>query len=138
MTVPVLEINPDYLQMLMLKVRGIMGKEQGEDERSGSDAVDDESAEILEELPGDLSREEVVEEIQGLSAREQAELVALMWLGRGDAEPEEWQDLIDQAVDRAEVPTENYLLDHPHVADHWAEGLEKLGLGGRVDEVEEV
>lgn len=138
MTVPVLEINPDYLQMLMLKIRGLMAKEQGEDEPSGSDAVDDDNAEILEELPGDLSREEVVEEIQGLSAREKAELVALMWLGRGDAEPEEWSDLVQQAMERAETPTENYLLDHPHVTDHWAEALEQLGLGGRVDEVEEV
>jgi len=137
-TVPVLQINPDYLQMLMLKIRGLMAKEQGEDEPSGSDAVDDDNAEILEELPGDLSREEIVEEIQGLSAREQAELVALMWLGRGDAEPEEWSDLVQQAMERAETPTENYLLDHPHVTDHWAEALEQLGLGGRVDEVEEV
>lgn len=138
MSVPVLEINPDYLQMLMLKVRGLMAKEEGEDEASGSDAVDDGNAEILEELPGDLSREEVVEEIQGLSAREQAELVALMWLGRGDAEPAEWEDLVSQAMERAETPTEKYLLDHPHVADHWAEALDQLGLGGRVDEVEEV
>ncbi len=57
MSVPVLEINPDYLQMLMLRVRGLMAKEEGEEEASGSEAVDDGNAEILEELPGDLSRE---------------------------------------------------------------------------------
>src|SRR6476620_5901552 len=81
-------------------------------------------------LNPDLSREEVVEEIQGLMPRQQAELVALMWLGRGDGEPEEWDELVARAVERREVRTENYLLDHPLLAEHWLDGMERLGLGG--------
>jgi hypothetical protein len=30
----------------------------------------------------------------------------------------------------SEVPTENYLLDHPPLAEHWLDGMERLGLGG--------
>jgi Protein of unknown function (DUF3775) len=84
----------------------------------------------LQDEEDDLSREEVVEEIQGLMPRQQAELVALMWLGRGDGEPEEWDELVARAVERREVPTENYLLDHPLLAEHWLDGMERLGLGG--------
>jgi hypothetical protein len=46
-----------------------------------------------------------------------------MWLGRGDAEPEEWDDLVARAFERREVPTENYLLDHPQLAEHWLANL---------------
>ena len=70
-------------------------------------------------LNPDLSREGVVEEIQGLMPRQQAELVTLMWLGRGDREPEEWDELVARAVERRAVPTENYLLDPPLLAEHW-------------------
>jgi hypothetical protein len=33
-------------------------------------------------------------------------------------------------VERREVPTENYLLDHPLLVEHWLDGMERLGLGG--------
>jgi hypothetical protein len=58
----------------------------------------------------------------------QAELVALMWLGRGDVEPEEFSATVELAESRREVPTDDYLLDQPLVAEWLAEGLEKLGL----------
>ena len=80
-------------------------------------------------LNPDLSREEVVEEIQGLMPRQQAELVTL--IGRGDREPEEWDELVARAVERRAVPTENYLLDPPLLAEHWlATAWSWLGLGG--------
>jgi hypothetical protein len=34
------------------------------------------------------------------------------------------------------VPTENYLLDHPLLAEHWLDGMERLGLGGLGAEAE--
>jgi len=66
-------------------------------------------------------------EIRALDKRQQAELVALMWLGRGDAEPEDCDELVQQALDRQEVPTAMYLLDHPLLADDWLAGMERLG-----------
>ena len=129
-----LTIDPDYVRMLVVKVRAIMGKEETEVPDEGSNFTDDDAPpSSFQEEAEDLSREEIMEEIQGLEPRERAELVALMWLGRGDAEPEEWAELLAQAVERQEVPTENYLLDHPLLAEHWLDGLERLGLGGLVD-----
>jgi hypothetical protein len=126
-----LTIDPGYLRRLVVKVRSFMGKEASELPDEASNPTDDEMpSSALQEEEDDLSREEVVEEIRGLDTREQAELVALMWLGRDEGDPEEFEDLVRQAMERREVPTEDYLLDHPHVAEHWLEGMERLGLGG--------
>ena len=128
-----LSIDPDYLRRLVVKVRSFMGKEETDLPDDGSNPIDDEvPLGALQDEDDDLSREEVVEEIQGLSPRQRAELVALMWLGRGDGEPEEWNELLARAIERREVPTENYLLDHPLLAEHWLDGMERLGLGGLV------
>lgn len=126
-----LSIDPDYLRRLVVKVRSFMGKEAPELPDDGSNPTDDElPSSALQDEDDDLSREEVVEEIRGMGRRQQAELVALMWLGRDEGEPEEFGQLVIEALQRREVPTEDYLLDHPHVAEHWLEGMERLGIGG--------
>jgi hypothetical protein len=126
-----LSIDPDYLRRLVVKVRSFMGKEAPELPDEGSNPTDDAlPSSAHQEDDDDLSREEVVEEIRGLDRRQQAELVALMWLGRDDRDPEEFEQMVIEALGRREVPTEDYLLDHPLVAEHWLEGLDRLGLGG--------
>ncbi|HSM42082.1 MAG TPA: DUF3775 domain-containing protein [Afifellaceae bacterium] len=122
-----LDIDIDYLHMLILKVRAVMAREALDVPDPGGNPTDDEVPATLQMLPDDLSREEVVEEIRGLSETQQAELVALMWLGRDDGEPAEWNDLVTQAAERRETPAEDYLLGHPLLADYWAGGLERLG-----------
>jgi len=130
-----LSIDPDYLRRLIVKVRSFMGKEATELPDEGSNPTDDEMpSSALQDEGDDLSREEVVEEIRGLEPRQQAELVALMWLGRDEGAPEEFEGLVRLALERREVPTEDYLLDHPLVAEHWLEGMERLGLGGLTGE----
>jgi len=133
-----LTINPAYLRMLVIKVRAIMASDDVVTPETGDNSIDDEISESLQERPDDLSREEVVEEIDGLGLSQQAELVALMWIGRGDGEPQEWADLLKLAEERREVPTAQYLLDHPLVADFWADGLDKLGYGSMVEGVTEI
>jgi hypothetical protein len=97
-----LSIDPDYLRHLIVKVRSFMAKEDTDLPNDGSNPIDDDiPLGALQDEEGDLSREEVIEEIQGLTPRQRAELVALMWLGRGDGEPEEWNDLVAHAFERA-------------------------------------
>jgi len=85
-----LSIDPDYLRHLVVKVRSFMAKEETDIPDDGSNPIDDEvPLGALQDEEDDLSREEVIEEIQGLTPRQQAELVALMWLGRDDGDPEE-------------------------------------------------
>jgi hypothetical protein len=82
----------------------------------------------LQDTRGDLSREELREELQGLTERAKAELVALMWIGRGDEEPNDWEAVVEMARARADTPTPEYLLSEPLVGEHWSEGAERLGL----------
>jgi len=126
---PELSLSPDYVARLIVKMRGVQGREGLTDPQSGSNAPDDDEIDALQDTPGDLSREEIREEIIGLSPGEQAELVALLWTGRGDAEPEDWSATVKLAGDRHETPAPRYLMSEPLVADFWADGLEKLGVG---------
>jgi Protein of unknown function (DUF3775) len=123
-----LSLSPDYIGLLAVKMRAVQGREGLSDPDSGSNPIDDNMIDTLEDTPDDLSREEVREEIQGLGPRPQAELVALLWTGRGDAEPEEWEATVDLASQSRDTPTPHYLLGQPLVAEYILDGLEKLGI----------
>ena len=54
-------------------------------------------------------------------------MVALLWLGRGDYELEEWDTLLEDADDAWSDHTADYLLAHPLLADQLTEALELFG-----------
>lgn len=85
---------------------------------------------VLEDRADDPTAVELTSWILDLGETEQAELVALMWLGRGDDEPENFPDLVEQARGRQEHGrrTVAYLLGTPQLGDYLEEGLEKLGV----------
>ena len=121
-----LTLNPDFLRSLILKLRAVMAQEELVSPDSGSNASDDEGPATLQDSPDNLIREEIAAQIEDLEPDQQAELVALMWIGRGDLEPEEWSEAVEMAANRQDGPTSRYLLTHPHVADHLDEGLDLL------------
>lgn len=51
-----------------------------------------------------------------------------MWIGRGDAEPEEWEETVRLARELKDEPTPRYMLRHPMVAEEWAEGAARLSI----------
>ncbi len=123
-----LSISGDYLARLIVKLRGLEAREGLVDPQSGSNPTDDQMLDVLQEEPGDLSRMEVIRELQGLNERQQAELVALLWVGRGDAEPEDWPATVEMARERRESPTPTYLLKDPLLSEYWQEGAARLGI----------
>ncbi len=86
---------------------------------------------ILESRRGDATADELRAFIARLNEDEKAELVAVMWIGRGTFEPEDLQEAILTARQEATTPTENYLLGVPLLSDYLEEGLEKLGIDSR-------
>jgi hypothetical protein len=122
----VITLSPEFLRSLILKLRAVMGQEDEVSPDSGSNASDDEGPATLQDSPDNLTRDEITAQIEDLEPDQQAELVALMWIGRGDMEPEEWEEALALAADRHDGPTARYLLAHPHVADHLDEGLDLL------------
>ncbi len=65
--------------------------------------------------------------VDDLEPDQQQQVVALLWLGRGDYSLEEWEDAIEQACADWTPDTAAYLLAHPLLADHLREGLELHG-----------
>ena len=123
-----LHLNKDYLARLIVKVQGLQAQSAEVDVASGSNPADEDMRSALEAAPDDLTRREIIAEIAGLNDRQQAELVALMWIGREDAEPEEWDQTIELARSLKDQPTPQYLLRHPLVANEWLAGAERLGI----------
>jgi hypothetical protein len=67
--------------------------------------------------------------IDELAEEEQASLIALAWVGRGDFEPEDWAEARRLAAERGVGrDTAAYLLNMDMVGDLLAEGLAAFGI----------
>jgi hypothetical protein len=66
--------------------------------------------------------------IESLNDDEQAGLVALMWVGRGTFEPEDYAEAVETARAEATTPTAEYLKGSLHLAEHLEAGLELMGI----------
>jgi Xaa-Pro aminopeptidase len=71
---------------------------------------------------------ELHEFIAGLNDDEQAALTAVMWIGRDSFDAEELDEAIATAISEKSVPTEDYLMGEPRLADYLEAGLEALGI----------
>ena len=65
--------------------------------------------------------------VDDLEPDQQQSLVALMWLGRGEFDADEWEDALAEARNSWTPATAEYLIAHPQLADHLLEGLDLLG-----------
>ncbi|KUJ73640.1 hypothetical protein AVO45_13655 [Ruegeria marisrubri] len=66
--------------------------------------------------------------IERMSEDEQAELVAIMWIGRESFFPEDLEEAIATARAEASTPCADYLIGTPHLSDHLENGLDALGI----------
>ncbi len=128
-----LEIAPEKVAHVIIKAREYDAKvaAANPDDGSGSDG---EPMDVLEELPGDLARPELISFINTLNEDEQANLVALAWVGRGTFEAEEFDEAVSTARQERVNATSSYLLGMPLLANDLEDGLEKLGFS--VEDIE--
>lgn len=125
---PTLTISSESVCFIIVKAREFDAQDVVTDPDSGSNAADDKMASVLEAHPDDLTQKELVAFINALSDEEQTDLVALLWLGRGDGTVEDWDDLRDEAQRQHNERTAAYLLGEPLLSDHLEEGLSQFGL----------
>ncbi len=71
--------------------------------------------------------------VDRMDEEEQAALVAVMWIGRGAFEVDEWDEAFRTAINEATTPTADYLIGTPHLADNLEAGLDALGISA-IDE----
>ena len=85
--------------------------------------------EALQEYAGDTGYQEVKTVVDDLDPDQQVTLIALMWLGRGDYDVEDWESAYAdaEAADNLASQTTEYLMATPLVADYLEEGLVQLG-----------
>ncbi len=95
---------------------------------TGSDPADDDERQILLDTPGNPTEQELRDAIDGLNLDEREEVLALMWLGRGDYTAEDWSEALRQARDTRTATEADYLVGTPLLADYLEEGIDALGL----------
>lgn len=123
-----LQTNPEKVCYVVVKAREFDAQEEVVEEDLGSNPVDEGFRGVLAAYPDDPTYQELKTFIDDLNEDEQAELVALAWMGRGDYTTKEWEQAVADARDRREGPTADYLLGLPMLPDLLEEGLSQLGL----------
>nr|WP_295465044.1 DUF3775 domain-containing protein [Mesorhizobium sp.] len=130
-----LTISPDTIRELILKARAVSAGMNAdyEDGAEHDVEVDDRGHEthhhdgLAEEEEEDLTARELRAHIRELNEDEAAELVALMWIGRGDFDASEFQAAVAEAKSRSDIKPWRYLLDRPMLGEWLEDGLQAIG-----------
>lgn len=118
-----LSVSLEQLGFIIIKAREFDAKEGVTEPDPGSNPTDDGQGAVLEDHGDDPVRAELVGFIHAMNEDERADLVALAWLGRGDGELADWDELRSQALQEHNKRTASYLLGMPMLADYLEEGL---------------
>jgi hypothetical protein len=125
-TTPTLSISPEKVCFIVIKAREFDVKDIVTEPDPASNAADDAMVSVLEDHPDDPTAHELRSFINALTEDEQVDLVALTWLGRGDAAIDDWEQLRAEAARLHNARTAAYLLGKPMLADHLEEGLSQF------------
>ena len=112
---------------IVVKARQFDVKEGAVEENYGANPIDEGFREVLADTADDPVYNELRSFIRELDVDDQCELVALMWLGRGDFERDGWPEALRLARQEHNRRTAEYLLGTPLLGDYLAEGLAKFG-----------
>jgi Protein of unknown function (DUF3775) len=119
----------DKLAYIIAKARQFDAEVPAEpDAAAGSDGPDDDEREVLFDTPDNPTEQELRDAIDGLGPPERQEVLALMWLGRGDYDSESWPEALRQAGETADADLTGYLVGTPLLGDYIEEGAAALGL----------
>lgn len=122
-----LAVSLDKVCFLIGMAREFHAKEEVVFPEDPSGPTEDWAMQVLADHSDDPCYREMHSLIAGMDLEEQVNLVALMWLGRGDFSAEEWSEALEEARDRLSAHTAEYLIGTPLVADYLEEGLSLLG-----------
>jgi len=124
-----LNISSDTVCFIIGKAREFQAKEEIVIPEVPFSSSEDWAMQILADHNDDPCLREVEETVSDLEPDQQAELIALMWLGRGDYDLTEWDEAVKDAAESTnDIPEPGtYLLAHPLVADFLQDGLDQHG-----------
>jgi hypothetical protein len=118
----VLELNSETVRYIIERAKEFQSDdvEVVPEEQSTVRDVQDENPSAAEPDP---ARAELESVIADLEPDQQIELVALMWLGRGDYDIAGWEEAKLDAAAEYNARTASYLIGTPLLADFLEEGL---------------
>lgn len=99
-----------------------------DDPDSGSNPSDDMEVAILEATADNPTEDELTTALATLNDDELTELLALLWVGRGDYDRGSWGDAVQQAREAKNRRIVRYLVGTPMLGDLIEEGLAELGV----------
>ena len=116
------------LTVSLEKVCYVIAKARELDVKVAPEELDDDGmGRILEDYADDPTLEELRSFLRAQSDDDLKELLALVWVGRGDYGADEWQEVLGQVQDVREKHTVDYLIGTPLLADYLEEGLSQFG-----------
>jgi hypothetical protein len=122
-----LDINPDTICFLIDKAHEFHAREEVVIPDTPGSPTEDWALQILADHGDDAIVQEFRSTVADLEPDQQAQLVALFWLGRGDYDVEEWDEAVAEARRLRNARTAEYLIAHQLVADCFEDGLDLLG-----------
>ncbi|WP_321345079.1 DUF3775 domain-containing protein [Breoghania sp.] len=123
---PDLTIALEAACFIAIKARELDVTVEKYDPDDGSKPADDYQVALVEEEDENPALEEISAFIDMLSVDAQTDLVALMWLGRGDYTADDWEDVREEAANAHNNHTAEYLCGTTLLADYLGEGLALL------------
>lgn len=124
---PTLAIDPDKVCYLITLARQFQVKVEPVEADPGSNMADDGFREVLEDYADDPVLIEMRQFLTGLNVEEYRNLLALLWVGRGDYDADEWDEAVNEAEALRAERGPDYLIGTPLLSDHLEEGLDELG-----------
>lgn len=124
-----LDVNPDTVCRLIELARVFHAQEEVVIPEEPENPSGDYPAQILASHAGDTTLEEFRNIITDLEPDQQQQIVALLWLGRGDFSLDEWSEAVDEAAENWNESTADYLVAHPMLPDYLSDGLDQHGYG---------
>ena len=89
---------------------------------------DDSRLVTIEDYPQeDGRRREMIEFVAGLNVEEQTDLLALIWLGRGDYDIADWDEALAEAEARIAARDPDYMIGDAALPEYLGDGLEAFG-----------
>ena|SRR5579862_1213973 len=124
----VLNINPEIVCFIISKAKEFHAKEEVTfSEEIPESEYEYDWSQILADHQDDMTYMEIKKVIEDLEPDQQVDLLALMYLGRGDFDDNEWSAAHKEAKNNLAPNLTDYLLAKPFIADFLAKGLEALG-----------
>lgn len=123
---PELRINPDKVCEFLEAAREVAGKVPATSGDATSTGDDSPLAFMEDDGGRDPVRQQMIEFVVGLNVEEQIDLLALIYLGRGDFPLAEWDEALREASDRIAAGDPRYMIGERALPAYLEEALEKF------------